>query len=190
MQVHLEVVRELDRLENECQPDVRLSSITFQFADVLYGVPQSMCLSIENVGAVLAKWRFIAKMGAPDGALCAPWLSVAPLSGLLLPKQKIDISLRVHVSNQSASALSVDPNMDDILILHLENGRDHFVCVFALLAFPLVSASFVFLTCLRFCLTHKMLAGTSTLKITFAHAQTQLLYRTFIISLFIAIAHG
>jgi hypothetical protein len=77
---------------------------------------------------VVARYRFIPKLD--ERKFCKPWLWVNPPFGLMIPKEKVQIELTVHVDNATAPDLNNAPTtkLEDILILHLEGGKDHFVC--------------------------------------------------------------
>jgi inositol polyphosphate 5-phosphatase INPP5B/F len=83
-QVYTDIVRQLDRLENECQPDAIVSAQSLCFANVRYNTPQSLTAVLENTGMVVARWRFIAKGDEPF--ICKRWLYINPPFGMILPK--------------------------------------------------------------------------------------------------------
>ncbi len=166
--VHHEVVRELDKAENEGRPvvtvvvdhhhqtdsdglpDLQEPSATFEgvnFSKVRYGHPRMRSLTIANTGRVPATFGFVdrpVEQGKPS-AISPPWLTVqfdrpsdngnANASALreytLEPGDAINVELTlriddmVHVRglNEHREAL------EDILVLHVHNGRDHFIPV-------------------------------------------------------------
>eukprot|EP01113_Clastostelium_recurvatum_P039045 TRINITY_DN5917_c0_g1_i1.p1 TRINITY_DN5917_c0_g1~~TRINITY_DN5917_c0_g1_i1.p1 ORF type:complete len:300 (+),score=81.42 TRINITY_DN5917_c0_g1_i1:395-1294(+) len=91
-------------------------------------VPQTQSIIIENTGQVVAKFRFIPKND--ERKFCRPWLRVNPPYGMLGPGTKLDIHLTVHVEGATATDLNMSTEkVEDILILHLENGKDYFITV-------------------------------------------------------------
>ncbi len=122
------LIKMLDRLENDLLPEMRLSSQKFTYTDVRYENPDVQILELENTGQVLCKFQFIPK---PMNKLkCKGWLQIEPSEGMFMPGEKIEVRLTVHVDSKTVADLnSGKDSIDDILIIHLENGRDHFVSV-------------------------------------------------------------
>lgn len=61
--------------------------------------------------------------------ICASWLQVSPIRYTLRVNEETPISLTVFIDKASAQALfaSKNINLQDILVMRLENGRDHFI---------------------------------------------------------------
>jgi phosphatidylinositol-bisphosphatase len=57
--VHGSIIRELDKYENECMPDVSVSRLQIDFGEVKYERPVTETIVIENVGQV-SIYYFIA----------------------------------------------------------------------------------------------------------------------------------
>jgi inositol polyphosphate 5-phosphatase INPP5B/F len=97
---------------------------------------------------VLLQYKFIPKPN--ETRVAKPWLSITPEMGVLAPGalllllwpllrarahgwtgtgERADLSLRALVGNDSVGAFGTSGSMrlDDILVLHLENGKDFFV---------------------------------------------------------------
>ncbi|ETM99496.1 hypothetical protein PPTG_18747 [Phytophthora nicotianae INRA-310] len=131
-----EIMMQLDKWENENMPKVRLlqedgsttSSGVFSFSQLKYGVEQKKKVIIENTGLVVAHFRFIPKL--EDVAICKSWLSVAPMFGMIPPREKMEISITALVDVNVAHGLtSGEETLDDTMILRVENGRDYFLVV-------------------------------------------------------------
>jgi phosphatidylinositol-bisphosphatase len=128
VKVHSAILRELDKYENECMPDAKVSPLFFDFGEIAYLVPKVLSLTIENVGQVFLQFRFVPKL--EQESYCKPWLWVNPHRGVLLPGETISISMTILVDATSAPALNTrQDSLDDILILHLENGKDYFLSI-------------------------------------------------------------
>src|SRR5690606_32681967 len=96
-----------------------------KFEKVIYGVPAEQTLIIENSGNVVCEFRFVVKPGA-DG-LIKKWLKISPSTGILLPNEKTQINICISIDNSTAPDFnSGKERLDDILVLHLKNGRDYF----------------------------------------------------------------
>ncbi|KAJ2159234.1 hypothetical protein GGF46_003164 [Coemansia sp. RSA 552] len=126
--VYREVLRELDRFENECIPTAALSSTIVDYGDVHFGRAVRRKLSLSNSGQVPLEFSF---MPTPDRTSIAPkWLQIAPDGGMLLPGQELGLEMTVLVDEQASGPLSTrEAELYDILVLHLKRGRDYFVQV-------------------------------------------------------------
>ncbi|KAJ1952685.1 hypothetical protein EC988_003414 [Linderina pennispora] len=126
--VFLEVLRELDRYENECIPLATLDSSIVDFGYVHYGKPAKATLKLANTGQVPLEFGFIS---TPARERSAPeWLRISPESGMLLPGEHINMEFSVFVDSATAMPLSTRiDELNDILILHLNRGRDYFIQV-------------------------------------------------------------
>ncbi|KAJ1896931.1 hypothetical protein LPJ81_004636 [Coemansia sp. IMI 209127] len=126
--IYLDVLRELDRYENECIPTAALESAVVDFGDVHFGRPARQKLGLTNSGQVPIEFSFAT---TPSRARHAPeWLRITPSSGMLLPGVSAELEFTVMVDERTSAALnSRIMDMSDILVLHLERGRDYFVQV-------------------------------------------------------------
>ncbi|KAJ8290193.1 hypothetical protein GJAV_G00009790 [Gymnothorax javanicus] len=123
-----EIVRNLDKMENECIPSVSLSSREFFFKDVKFMEHQAVTLTIHNDGQVPCQFEFIQKLDEP--AYCKPWLTANPPKGFLAQGASLNIDLEVFVNRSSAPELNSGlQHIEDILVLHLEMGKDYFLSV-------------------------------------------------------------
>uniref|UniRef100_A0A8C8BAV2 phosphoinositide 5-phosphatase n=1 Tax=Otus sunia TaxID=257818 RepID=A0A8C8BAV2_9STRI len=122
-----EIVRSLDKLENANIPSVTLSQREFHFEDVKYMQLQVEKFTIRN-GPVPCQFEFISK---PDEeTYCKEWLIANPSKGFLLSDAEITIELEVFVNKSTATHLnSGEEKLEDILVLHLNRGKDYFLSV-------------------------------------------------------------
>eukprot|EP00743_Colponemidia_sp_Colp-15_P007681 GILK01008315.1.p1 GENE.GILK01008315.1~~GILK01008315.1.p1 ORF type:complete len:980 (+),score=193.72 GILK01008315.1:42-2981(+) len=129
-QVHQSIVRSLDAWENEYIPKVVLSALALDFAQVRYDIPVKQQLTLENVGQVLVQYRFVAKL--EEAQVFKPWMVATPAYGVVLPGEKVDITVMIHVDDRTARMLFAgEEHLEDILIIRLEHGRDYFLTVTA-----------------------------------------------------------
>jgi RhoGAP domain len=136
-------------------PQVNVSDTVIHLKDVVYGLPLSKTITIENVGNVAATWRFIPK--PEEMHFCKTWLSCEPAYGMIVPGDKATITMTVMVDDavardislgrelafpsltSGAAATSMAPStsaaqgglLEDILILRMERGRDYYLSVSA-----------------------------------------------------------
>ncbi|TPX41049.1 hypothetical protein SeMB42_g05759 [Synchytrium endobioticum] len=128
---HAEIVRELDKLENESIPDVGFldeSQDVLSFGDIKFGIPVTKSILLKNKGKVVAQWRFVPKTG--DVSYAKSWMRIKPPSAVMLPGDVINVDLTMLVDTPAAPALNRgDDVLDDVLIIHVVNGADKFVAV-------------------------------------------------------------
>lgn len=116
----------LDKFENEALPSILISQNILSFNEVYYKEPITRTIELENNGHVVAHFRFIPKLD--DKHICKPWLKFRPAMGMLLPGDKVELKITISIDNVSCAKLNSGADvLEDILILHLENGKDHFV---------------------------------------------------------------
>ncbi|ORZ23834.1 Endonuclease/exonuclease/phosphatase [Lobosporangium transversale] len=127
-EVHQSIVRELDKYENECMPDATISSSNVVFEEVRYLEPKKSVITIKNTGQFPAQYRFKPKL--QDERFCKPWIWPNPPIAMIMPGESTKIHITVMVDNESAPMLNTGrERLEDILILHLEHGKDCFITV-------------------------------------------------------------
>lgn len=126
--VYEKVMKDMDRFENESLPQVNLDKSEFSFHDVTVTEPSCDKLIISNVGRSEVYFEFIKK---DNQRYCEPWLQVSPLGGLILPGEQKEVELKVFIggSTESDSSFDTSKNLEDILVLHLDKGKDFFISV-------------------------------------------------------------
>lgn len=117
---HEEVLKKLDKLENEFLPQVMVDQTEVIFDTVKFLEPQNKSIIIANTGQVPVQFEFIKKLN--DSSYCKDWLRITPYSDYIKPGEKCDVRLEVQLE----SALE---QLYDILVLHLEGGKDVFITV-------------------------------------------------------------
>lgn len=126
-EVHQAVVAELDRNENKSRPKVDLDKTTLTFDEILYRDEMRQSVWVTNTGETNADWSFKAK-STDESALSKQWLTISPTSGLLLPGEKVEISIKAFIENETAHDLNRGlETLEDILVLSLTRGRDYFI---------------------------------------------------------------
>ncbi|XP_061581649.1 inositol polyphosphate 5-phosphatase OCRL isoform X2 [Cololabis saira] len=123
-----ESVRAMDRMENDFLPSVSLSRRDFAFQTVKFRQLQKEPFLITNDGQVPCHFAFIPKLN--DSQYCKSWLRAEPSDGLLDPNETLEIYLEVYVSKDSVTLLnSGEDSIEDILVLHLDRGKDYFITI-------------------------------------------------------------
>eukprot|EP00064_Thunnus_orientalis_P002812 superscaffoldBa00000217_g2820 len=123
-----EIVRNIDKMENECIPSVTLMKREVHFKDVKFMQHQAEKLSLFNDGQVPCQFEFIQKPN--ESTYCKPWLTANPPKGFIAQGASMDVELEVFVNRSTAPDLnSGKQQIEDILVLHLERGKDYFISV-------------------------------------------------------------
>ncbi|KAF7717798.1 Uncharacterized protein PECH_008437 [Penicillium ucsense] len=160
--VHQEVVRELDKAENEARPGLTVvvdthidekgskhDPNTVSFGEVKFDVPVHRSLTVANTSGAPAKFSFAEQVGHDNKSDdSASWLDVhihhstdaEPTLGVssnphnshtLHPGEVAHIDVTAHVrSIEHVRQLNKHKaELEEILVLHVDSGRDHFIPV-------------------------------------------------------------
>jgi len=126
--IYEEVMKKLDKLENEFLPQVSVDSTEFIFDQVSFNESITRVLTVANTGQVPVQYEFIKKNR--DASYCKPWLSAEPCAGFLMPGENSYIVFEVLVDKNTAWSLNCGSDtLYDILVLHLVGGKDIFITV-------------------------------------------------------------
>lgn len=150
--IHAEVARELDRAENEGRPGITVvvegnegtGGNIVDFGDLGPLERKTHSLTVANTGGVAATFSFVAKPTTEDGDDAIPeWLkttfvradeeSPEPLGATVTldPGETASVLLEVQICAIShIRALNeARAKIEDVLVLRIEDGRDHFIPV-------------------------------------------------------------
>ncbi|KAL5610131.1 hypothetical protein FOVSG1_004812 [Fusarium oxysporum f. sp. vasinfectum] len=150
--IHAEVARELDRAENEGRPGITVvvegsegnEENIVDFGEVIPLEKQVRHLTVANTGSVPATFSFVTKPTTEDGDDAVPvWLKTTFLSAdeesqeplgetvTLDPGETALVLLELQVSAIShIRALNeARAKIEEVLVLRIEDGRDHFIPV-------------------------------------------------------------
>ena len=123
-----DLMKRMDKLENEFLPQVELDSLELDFSAVKFLEPKMLQIGIVNTGQIPVQYGFVNKPN--DMHFCKPWLKIKNFSNIIMPKEKALVDVCCEVNSDTAPLLnSGRDQLDDILVLHLENGKDIFVTV-------------------------------------------------------------
>ena len=123
-----EALRRMDRFENEAIPITAVSKNVIHFDELVYQRESTQSFALLNTGQVIARFTFIPKIGS--SFISAPWIRVHPMHGILSPGSSQEIKVRTRIGKDQATQFNRDEGVpEDILILHVEGGKDHFVYI-------------------------------------------------------------
>lgn len=156
-EVHADVAREVDKLENERRPVVTViidqsepgdstsggEDGAIDFGHVRFWESKRRNVTVANTGTSKAKVRFVGRPSSDGGSggaevFCKPWIAVelqteATQTAELQPGEVVNISVALRVCTvQHVLALNgKHDTLDDVLVLRVEDGRDVFIPVSA-----------------------------------------------------------
>lgn len=126
--IYEEIMKKLDKLENEFLPQVAVDRLEVQFEKLHFMESQVQMLTVANTGQVPVEFCFRPKLD--NGRYSKEWLRAIPASGAIKPGETCQVSLELCVDKRTAWQLnSASDCLEDILVLHLERGKDIFVTV-------------------------------------------------------------
>ena len=126
--VYEELMKKLDHLENEFLPQVSVDKLEINFKMVTFRKSVSKYLTIANTGQVSVRFEFIVKPN--QSSYCKEWLRIKPYTSMIKPGDKYAVELEIFVDIPSVCKLnSGEESLEDILVLHLDGGKDLFITV-------------------------------------------------------------
>lgn len=126
--IYEEVIKKLDKLENELIPQVTVDQTEIDFGTVKYLELQVRSMTIANTGQVPVEFEFIKKLD--EATFCKEWLIVEPYRKCIHPGETCNINLKVLVNKTSACKMNAGSDkLYDILVLHLYGGKDIFITI-------------------------------------------------------------
>ncbi|CAH1156231.1 unnamed protein product [Phaedon cochleariae] len=118
--VHEELLKKMDKYENEYLPQVTVDQTEVVFELVKFRERQTREITIANTGMVPAEFEFIKKLD--ENSYCKDWLRIIPYCGSINPGEKCDVKLEVCLETDLTKIY-------DILVLHLKGGKDMFIII-------------------------------------------------------------
>ncbi|XP_059061805.1 type II inositol 1,4,5-trisphosphate 5-phosphatase-like [Achroia grisella] len=126
--VYEDVIKQLDKLENELIPQVKVDMNEIDFGTVKYLELQMKTIIIKNTGKLPVEFEFIKKLD--EASFCKEWLIVEPYKRCICADESCEIIFKVHINKISACKLNAGTDeLYDILVLHLYGGKDIFITV-------------------------------------------------------------
>lgn len=151
-QVHAEVARELDRAENEGRPAITVvmegskstNESAVDFGDIGFLERKSCAVTVANTGSVSASFSFVEKPTTDEAdSMTLTWLTTSFIQPdddqtaelgkevTLEPGETVLAHIQAQVSTIAHLRALNDgqAKMEDVLVLRVEGGRDHFIPV-------------------------------------------------------------
>ncbi|KAJ3193294.1 hypothetical protein HK101_005090 [Irineochytrium annulatum] len=114
-----EMERELDRFENDAIPVIAINVNSVEFGTVQFMKAAARVVELRNVGQ------------AQKVTVSKPWCFVNPPGGSLRPGESLQVKVEILVNEgKIACPLNfAEDTLEDLLILHVDNGKDYFIAV-------------------------------------------------------------
>lgn len=126
--IYEEVIKQLDKLENELIPQVKVDQTEIDFGTVRYLELQVKTITVKNIGKLPVEFEFIKKLD--EANFCKEWLIVEPYKKCICAGETCEIQLKVLINKTSACKMNAGTDkLYDILVLHLYGGKDIFITV-------------------------------------------------------------
>lgn len=124
--VYKDVMRKLDKLENEFSPQVAVDKSELNFGTVTFRQRATQSLTIANTGQVPLAFEFTAKDYKPY----KEWLTISPFTSNIHPGEKMDIEFVINVDMDHAMKFNTGSDeIYEILVIHLNSKKALFIIV-------------------------------------------------------------
>ncbi|OQV19290.1 Inositol polyphosphate 5-phosphatase OCRL-1 [Hypsibius exemplaris] len=124
--VYENVLKEIDREENLFIPQATIDCNDFDLGELTFVQQVTRTLTVANNGQVPVVFEFIAKPHSTS--YCQEWLKITPQRSFLSQGDVCYVELQVYVDKRTVAGLtSGATTLDDILVLHLDGGKDFFI---------------------------------------------------------------
>ncbi|KAF9484055.1 DNase I-like protein [Pholiota conissans] len=121
-------MHELELENTSGREGLKIQDTYVDFEKISYGTSAERKLSVRNTSKSPCAFRFVPVQ--IDSPIHPEWLSVHPLTGILLPDEVITITLSVQIDKDIAAILNTRPkDLSATLILHTMMAKDHFISV-------------------------------------------------------------
>ncbi|XP_053689041.1 inositol polyphosphate 5-phosphatase OCRL [Sabethes cyaneus] len=135
--VHEEVLKTVDKYENDNQPQITVEQTDLDFGLIRFNEKYSRELLVANNCHLPVRFRFAAKDDR-NSRVCEDFIHISHKSGELITGNSLSIRIDIFVDAKAASGMLKklkDARAGvkiplDILVLHVENGRDIFITIF------------------------------------------------------------
>lgn len=135
--IHEEVLKTVDKYENDNQPQITVAETDLDFGVIRFHEHYSRELLVANNCHLPVHFQFRSK-DESDSSVCEDWIKISHLKGELITGNSLSIRIDIFIDEPAASKIVrrlrySTPGVKvplDILVLHVENGRDIFITIF------------------------------------------------------------
>lgn len=135
--IHEEVLKTVDKYENDNQPQMTVAENDIDFGTIRYHEHYNRELLVANNCHLPVHFKFLPKDDVGT-SVCEDWIKISHLKGELLTGNSLSIRIDIFIDEKSAPKVmqrlrdsQVGEKVPlDILVLHVENGRDIFITIF------------------------------------------------------------
>jgi phosphatidylinositol-bisphosphatase len=124
-----EAFRKVDKAQNEILPQVTLETQEANFGDVYYSECTVVQIRVQNTGQVPVQVSFQKKIPTDDD-YCPPWLTIRPSQATIWPEDYCKLTFVADINTNTAEEIVKGiKKMEDIVVLHLDDGKDYFITI-------------------------------------------------------------
>ncbi|KAJ7206536.1 DNase I-like protein [Mycena pura] len=116
--------------DTNARVNLKIMNVNVDMGKISYKKTVTQQVAVRNIGRVPCAYRLVPV--DDESSIHPDWLTVEPMTALLLPDELVQITLTACIGNDSAARLNVDhKELNCTLILHTVMGKDHFIAVTA-----------------------------------------------------------
>lgn len=135
--VHEEVLKTVDKYENDNQPQITVAETDLDFGTIRFHENYSRELLVANNCHLPVHFQFRSKDDSGT-SVCEDWIKISHLKGELITGNSLSIRIDIFIDETAAAKIirrlrDSSPGEKvplDILVLHVKNGRDIFITIF------------------------------------------------------------
>lgn len=134
--VYQDVLKRVDKYENDNQPQITVEETDIDFDIIQFNETYTRDFTVANNCHLPVHFEFRGKDGGKGSKICENWLKVEPTQGELITGDSLSIRIKLLIDTSAAWRMhrkqreSVTKVPLDILVLHVDNGRDIFITIF------------------------------------------------------------
>lgn len=127
----------MDKYENDNQPQITVAETDIDFGEIRFNEPYSRELLVANQCHLPVHFKFSPKDDFSQ-SICEDWIKISHRNGELITGNSLSIAINIFIDESAAPKITrklKDARSGckiplDILVLHVENGRDIFITIF------------------------------------------------------------
>ncbi|TXT06026.1 hypothetical protein VHUM_03499 [Vanrija humicola] len=116
---------ELDKLDELFRASLEVNTGEVDFGEVTYRRPVRKEVVLRNTGRVPATFSF--RTPSPGKPICKPWFWPFPAAGVVESGQEMTVTIEAYVDEEHAAALTGGREMNDVLVLQIDGGKESFI---------------------------------------------------------------